>query len=101
MSTLNTLTIREQMDACEALRTFAPEHVMRWNTNRLYTQHGQRIGACETPYGVAFYDYDRCISGLIPGLETPNALQVMHAYDRNIFHPCIPYQLEAHLSPLA
>jgi hypothetical protein len=98
---MNILRPEARLEAYDALRTFEPVEVIRWDTGRTYTKHGQRIGACLTPYGVAFYDYDRMIGGLIPESEDTRPESIMWAYDRFQFSEGIPSQLQTHLSPLA
>jgi hypothetical protein len=64
---------------------------LTFNTRRLYTKHGQRIGAvvidmqdCDgfNLYTVAFADIDRGIDGIMQ-VTRFNADAIMHQYDYN------------------
>ena len=64
--------------------------IYTFNTGRMYTQHGQRIAwtvqGIETDdvgdiHQVAFYDIDRCLSGVLTVHGKVNESTVLGAYD--------------------
>ena len=56
---------------------------IKWNTNRTYTDNGQRIAAVEIPNGgIYFADVDRGIDGVMSNCELDRN-EIMRRYDNN------------------
>lgn len=69
--------------------------LQRWNTNRHYTEHGQRIATAAMPDGsVLFVDIDRGIDGVIPPEANASGYMesTMYLYDRGHYRMA-PYEL--------
>lgn len=92
--------MKEYFEIRDQLMEFVPSDILAWNTGRTYTKHGQRMAACRTPFGIAFADKDRMISGLIQIDGMPlKEWDVMVAYDHFRFKEGgIPWQLELKLT---
>ena len=86
-----------------AALTVDPKKILKWNTGRTYTKHGQRMAALVTPFGIAFADKDRMICGLLPAQGQPvypevmTEENVMWLYDRNLFEQTLPWELRQKL----
>jgi hypothetical protein len=57
-------------------------NTIAWNTNRTYTEHGQRIAATTLGDGVFFSDQDRGIAAFLPQCALTREA-VMQRYDYN------------------
>lgn len=68
--------------------------LQRWNTNRHYTEHGQRMASAVLEGGsVLFVDIDRNIDGVIPSAWEATGLMTstMYHYDHGHYHMA-PYE---------
>ena len=65
--------------------------MIKWNTGRQYSEHGQRIVAGMLRGFVVFYDIDRGIFGIVDTELTQ--WDIMLAYDAGNYEACRPNEI--------
>lgn len=63
--------------------------MIKWNTQRMYSKHGQRIVAGILRGYVVFYDIDRRIFGF-PQTDKLTQWDIMREYDAGNYDACSP-----------